>query len=304
MAGDSGGEACLGWRDHFYMAELGKMNRLPVVRDSVSGFYLDGGEDGEILLPKRFIPPGTGLDDVLEVFVYRDSEDRLIATTQRPLAMDGEFAALHVAAWHPGVGAFLAWGLDKDLLLPMREQVGHVTEGDKVVVRVFVDHRSHRMAASMRLDRFLDKTPPYYDNGQKVSLLIASETPLGCKAIVQNAHWGLLYHTDMAFPLFPGQQLDGYVRTVREDGKIDLTLDPTGYQRVKPLTEQILQLLTAEGGYLPYDDQSPPEEVRDVFQTSKKAFKQALGALFRQRRIRFENPGIRLNPHNPPKRKK
>lgn len=286
------------------MAELGKMNRLPVVRDSVSGFYLDGGEDGEILLPKRFIPAGTGLDDVLEVFVYRDSEDRLIATTQRPMAMDGEFASLHVVAWHPGVGAFLSWGLDKDLLLPMREQVGHVTEGDRVVVRVFVDRRSHRMAASMRLDRFLDQTPPYYDNGQKVSLLIASETPLGCKAIIQNAHWGLLYHTDMAFPLFPGQQLEGYVRTVREDGKIDLTLDPAGYQRVKPLTEQILALLTAEGGYLPYDDQSPPEEVRDVFQTSKKAFKQALGALFRERRIRFESPGIRLNPHNPPKHKK
>lgn len=284
------------------MAELGKRNQMTAVRDSVSGMYLDGGEDGEILLPKRYVPPGTRLDDTLDVFVYRDSEDRLIATTQTPLAQAGEFAVLEVAAYHPGTGAFLSWGLDKDLLLPIREQVGHVAPGDRVVVRIFVDDRSHRMAASMRLDRFLDRTPPYYDDGQKVNLFITGESPLGCKAVIENAHWGLLYHTDLAFPLLPGQRLEGFVRTVREDGKIDLTLDPIGYQRVKPLTEQILQLLKVEGGYLPYDDQSPPEEVRDVFQTSKKAFKQALGALFRQRRIRFEKPGIRLNPHNPPNR--
>lgn len=275
---------------------------MKIVRDSLSGLYLDGGEDGEILLPKRYVPPGTGLDDSLEVFVYRDSEDRLIATTQTPLVQAGDFALLEVAAYHPGTGAFLSWGLDKDLLLPIREQVGHVAPGDRVVVRVFVDDRSHRMVASMRLDRFLDRTPPYYDDGQKVRLFITGESPLGCKAVIENAHWGLLYHTDLAFPLIPGQRLEGYVRTVREDGKIDLTLDPVGYQRVKPLTDQILLLLQQQGGYFPYDDQSPPEEVRDVFQTSKKAFKQALGALFRQRRIRFEKPGIRLNPHNPPRR--
>ncbi|MDB6132612.1 MAG: hypothetical protein JWM59_855 [Verrucomicrobiales bacterium] len=285
------------------MAELGKMNRLPVVRDSVQGLYLDGGEAGEILLPRRFVPPTAGLDDVLEVFVHRDSEDRLVATTQRPLAMDGDFAALDVVAWNPGIGAFLAWGLDKDLLLPMNEQVGYVAPGDRIVVRVYVDRRSDRMAASMRLDRFLDRTPPYFDNGQKVSLMIASETDLGCKAIVENTHWGLLYRTALAFPLVPGQKLEGYVQMVRPDGKIDLTLDPAGYQRVKPLAEQILEMLKAQDGYLPYDDNSPPEEIRDVFQTSKKAFKQALGALFRDRRIRFESPGIRLNPHNPPKRR-
>ncbi|RYD31706.1 MAG: GntR family transcriptional regulator [Verrucomicrobiaceae bacterium] len=285
------------------MAELGKMNRLPVARDSVQGLYLDGGEDGEILLPRRFVPPTAGLDDVLEVFVHRDSEDRLVATTQRPLAMDGDFAALEVAAWNPGIGAFLSWGLDKDLLLPMNEQVGYVAPGDRIVVRVYVDRRSHRMAASMRLDRFLDRTPPYFDNGQKVSLMIVSETDLGCKAIVENTHWGLLYRTALAFPLVPGQKLEGYVQMVRPDGKIDLTLDPAGYQRVKPLAEQILEMLKAQDGYLPYDDSSPPEEIRDVFQTSKKAFKQALGALFRDRRIRFESPGIRLNPHNPPKRR-
>lgn len=285
------------------MAELGKRNSLTVLRESASGLHLDGGPDGEILLPGREIPQGTRLDDQLDVFLYRDSEDRLIATTATPLVMVGEFAALEVVDYRPGTGAFLNWGLGKDLLLPIREQTEHITVGDHVLVHVYVDNRSERITATMRLDRFLDKTPPYYDNGQPVSLTIANETPLGCKAIVNNQHWGLLYHTDLAFPLIPGQRVEGYVRALREDGKIDLCLDPMGYQRVKPLAQQILAILETGGGYSPYDDSSSPEEIRDVFQTSKKAFKQALGSLFRERRIRFEKPGIRLNPHNPPKRR-
>ena len=278
------------------MAELGKRNTLTVLRESASGLHLDGGEDGEILLPGREIPRGTRPDDRLDVFVHRDSEDRLIATTATPLAMAGEFAALEVVDYRPNTGAFLNWGLGKDLLLPIREQTGHVTVGDHVLVHIFVDQRSERITASMRLDRFLDKTPPFYDNGQAVSLTIANETPLGWNAIINHQHWGLLYHTDLAFPLYPGRKAEGYVRTVREDGKIDLSLDPVGYQRVKPLAAEILAILESGGGYSPYDDSSTPEEIRDVFQTSKKAFKQALGALFRQRRIRFENPGIRLTP--------
>ena len=285
------------------MAELGKRNSLTVLRESASGLHLDGGPDGEILLPGREIPQGTRLDDKLDVFLYRDSEDRLIATTATPLVMVGEFAALEVVDYRPGTGAFLNWGLGKDLLLPIREQTEHITVGDHVLVHVYVDNRSERITATMRLDRFLDKTPPCYDNGQPVSLTIANETPLGCKAIVNNQHWGLLYHTDLAFPLIPGQQVEGYVRALREDGKIDLCLDPMGYQRVKPLAQQILAILETGGGYSPYDDSSSPEEIRDVFQTSKKAFKQALGSLFRERRIRFEKLGIRLNPHNPPKRR-
>ena len=285
------------------MAELGKRNSLTVLRESASGLHLDGGPDGEILLPGREIPQGTRLDDHLDVFLYRDSEDRHIANTATPLVMAGEFAALEVVDYRPGTGAFLSWGLGKDLLLPIREQTGHITIGDHVLVHVYIDRRSERITATMRLDRFLDKTPASYDNGQAVSLIIANETPLGCNAIVNHRHWGLLYHTDLAFPLYPGQKLEGYVRALREDGKIDLSLDPMGYQRVKPLAEQILAILESGGGYSPYDDSSSPEEIRDVFQTSKKAFKQALGALFRERRIRFEKPGIRLNPHNPPKRR-
>jgi predicted RNA-binding protein (virulence factor B family) len=287
----------------FSMAELGKRNSLTVLRESASGLHLDGGADGEILLPGREIPPGTRLDDQLDVFLYRDSEDRLIATTAIPLVMAGEFAALEVVDYRPGTGAFLNWGLGKDLLLPIREQTEHITIGDHVLVHVYIDRRSERITATMRLDRFLDKSPPNYDHGQPVSLTIANETPLGCKAIVNNLHWGLLYRTDMAFPLIPGQKVEAYVRCVREDGKIDLSLDPMGYQRVIPLAHQILAILESGGGYSPYDDSSSPEEIRDVFQTSKKAFKQALGALFRERLICFEKPGIRLIPHNLPRRR-
>ena len=284
------------------MAQLGVRNSLTVLRESPSGLHLDGGPDGEILLPGREIPPGTRLDDALDVFLYRDSQDRLIATTASPLAQAGEFAALTVVDYHPGTGAFLNWGLSKDLLLPIREQTHHLSVGDLPLVHVYVDPRSQRLAASMRLDRFLDRSPPPYRDGQSVALTIANDTPLGCNAIIENSHWGLLYHTDLAFPLFPGQRLQGFIRSLREDGKIDLCLDPVGYQRVPPLAQQIVAILEGGGGYSPYDDQSSPEEIRDVFQTSKKAFKQALGALFRQRRIRFENPGIRLNPHQPQKR--
>jgi hypothetical protein len=239
----------------------------------------------------------------VDVFLFCDSEDRLVATTAEPLVMAGGFAMLEVVSYYPGTGAFLYWGLDKDLLLPIRDQIGHVAPGDHVLVHVHVDYRSQRMAASMKLDRFLDKSPPYYDDGQPVDLLIASETPLGYKAIVENAHWGLLYHSDMATAPEPGQRLTGYVRTIRADGKIDLSLDPSGYRRVKPLAQQIMEQLQGAGGYLPYDDQSSPEEIRATFNTSKKAFKQALGALYRKRLITFEKPGMRLVSELPRRRK-
>lgn len=284
------------------MAEPGKRNLLKVLRESASGLHLDGGEDGEILLPGREIPPGTRLDDRLDVFIYFDSEDRLIATTATPLVMAGGFALLEVVDYLPGTGAFLHWGMGKDLLLPIREQTEHVTVGDRILVHVYSDRRSRRLVASMRLDRFLDKTPPPYDAGQPVSLIIANATPLGFRAIINGSHWGLLYESELAFPLIPGDSMEGYIKQVREDGRIDLSLDPMGYQRVKPLAQQILAILESGGGYSPYDDSSSPEEIRDVFQTSKKAFKQALGALYRERRIRFEKPGIRLNPHQPPRR--
>ena len=276
------------------MAEIGRRNLLEVTRASSHGLYLGGGEHGDILLPGKFVPRGTGEGDKLDVFVYLDSEDRLVATTGRPLAMAGEFAGLEVVSWHPGMGAWLDWGLEKDLLLPIREQVGHVEPGDVVVVYIYVDQRSARLVATMRLDRHLDLIEPRYGEGECVELVIAGETPLGYNAVVNHAHWGLLYRAEVGVALTAGQRLNGYVKTLRPDGKLDLCLDPSGYGRVKPLAQMILEQLEAAGGTLALDDKSPPEAVRDQFGASKKAFKQALGALYRERRITFDSPGIRL----------
>jgi predicted RNA-binding protein (virulence factor B family) len=283
------------------MASIGERNALRVVREAPPGLYLDGEELGEILLPGRYIPKGAVPGDYLEAFVHRDSEDRLVATTEIPRACVGEFAVMKVVSVNPQIGAFLDWGLSKDLLLPIREQSRRVSVGEPVAAYVFLDPKSGRIAATTRLDDYLDRTPPPYTAGQQVHLLIADETPLGYKAIIENAHWGLLYKTDLGSPLSIGQELGGFVRAIRPDAKIDLGLDLAGYARIAPLTEQILEALKAGGGRLEFNDRSTPEEIRAKFATSKKAFKQALGALYRQRSIRISGDGIEwVDPASPP----
>ena len=276
------------------MADIGRRNLLKVTGSSAHGLHLDGGEHGDILLPGRLVRPGMNEGDELDVFVYLDSEDRPVATTGHPLAMAGEFAGLEVLSYQSGMGAWLAWGLEKDLLLPIREQAGHVQPGGVVVVFIYVDERSGRLAATMRLDRHLDQTEPDYREGECVDLVISGETPLGYKAVVNHAHGGLLYRAETGVALSPGQRLKGFVKALRPDGKLDLCLDPAGYSRVKPLAQLIMEELAANGGKLALDDKSPPEAVRERFGASKKAFKQALGALYRDRRIAFVHPGIRL----------
>jgi uncharacterized protein len=273
---------------------IGRRNALRVVREASPGLYLDGGDELEILLPGRYIPPHTVPGNVLDVFVYLDSEDRLVATTETPHAMVGEFAYLKVVSVAPGIGAFLDWGLAKDLLLPFREQNAHVYRGQWVTVGIFFDSASKRIVATTRLSRHLNRTAPTYAESQPVNLLITSKSPLGYNAIVENAHRGLLYHTDIATPLTLGQKLQGFVRKLRADGKIDLSLDAAGYKRVTPVTDQILLALQTNHGRLAFDDASSPQAIRDKFGVSKNVFKQALGALYKKRRIRFLNPGIEL----------
>ena len=274
--------------------KLGIRHHLTVTREAPPGLFLDGGERGEILLPGRYIPTGTQPGAVLDVFFYRDSEDRLVATTEIPLVMVDEFALLRVLSVKPSIGAFLDWGLSKDLLLPRREQTGPLREGDLIPIRAIIDEKSDRIVASARINRWLDLTPATYTPEQPVRLLITNETPLGYNAIVENAHWGLLYHTDLATPPRLGETLTGYVRTVRPDGKIDLSLDRKGYVRVKPLSEKILEALQTSGGKLPFHDKSSPEEIRTTFGVSKKAFKQALGTLYRDRQVTLSPTEIRL----------
>ena len=276
------------------MAHLGKRNSLPILRQAPPGLYLDGGTHGEILLPGRYIQPGWAVGGKMDVFVYRDSEDRLVATTETPRAVVGEFAHLRVVTRNPSVGAFLDWGLEKDLLLPLREHAASLRPGDWALVRIALDERSDRIIASARLSRWLNLTPPAYTEGQPVKLIIESETPLGYRAIINHAHTGLLYRAELAAPLIIGQALDGFIRTLRPDGKIDLGLDPAGHRRIAPLGEQIIAALRTAGGHLPYHDGSSPEEIRTAFGMSKKAFKQAIGVLYRDRRIRIAPDGIRL----------
>ena len=276
------------------MAQLGKINRLPIVRFAPPGFYLDGGTHGEILLPSRYIPAGAVPGGWLEVLVYRDTEDRLVATTEKPLAVVGEFAALKVVGLTPRIGVFLDWGLEKDLLLPICEMDGSLQPGDRVVVRILVDPQTDRLMASARLHRYLDQTPAGYHEGESVRLLVASRGPLGYNLIVNDAHRGLLYHTDLSGSLTIGQRVEGYVRAIRPDGKLDLALGQAGYRRIAALTEQIMAALEAKGGRLPLHDNSLPLDIQAAFGVSKKAFKQAIGALFRERRIVIESDGIRL----------
>ena len=276
------------------MATLGKRNLLSVVRAAAPGLYLDGGELGEILLPGRYIPANLKPKDKLEVFVYRDSEDRLVATTEIPLATVGEFAAMKVVSINDRVGAFLDWGLAKDLLLPFREQERPVRVGQRVVVFVYLDPKTERIVATTRLKRHLSQERPFYRNSQPVDLLITGATPLGYQAIVENSHSGLLYRDNVTTPLQIGQRVKAFVRNIRPDDQIDLSLDAAGYKRVALLTDHIVQELEKNGGKLAFDDDSSPEAIRQKFNVSKKAFKQALGKLYKVRRIQFLNPGIQL----------
>jgi predicted RNA-binding protein (virulence factor B family) len=276
------------------MAIIGQRNTLAIVRASQPGLYLDGGELGEILLPGRYIPADLAPKQKMDVFVYRDSEDRLVATTETPNAMVGEFAYMKVVNVHPQVGAFLDWGLSKDLLVPFREQEFPLRIGDWAVVYVCLDVKTNRILASTRLNRHLNRDTPAYRDGQPVNILITSKTPLGYNAIVENAHRGLLYKNNLATALKTGAKLKAFVRTVRSGGKIDLSLDAAGYNRVAPLTNQIVEALERNGGQLDFDDDSSPVVIRQNFGVSKKAFKQALGKLYKTRRIAFLKPGIQL----------
>lgn len=264
------------------MAELGKKQRLVIVRESDHGFLLDGGGLGEILLPRREVPPEVEQGDEVEVFVSRDSEDRLVATTRLPVCEAGDYAGMRVVSVDRRLGAFLDWGLGKDLLLPYAEQSRPVREGETVVARVLVDGKSKRLVATTKLGRYLDKTPPRYLPGEAVSLIVLERTPLGWSAMVERRHRGLLHANEVHRALAPGDRLDGFVKAVKDEYKIDLALEPPGFSRVTSLADRILVALRAGGGRLDLGDSSPAEAIRERFGASKKAFKAAVGGLYRK----------------------
>ena len=279
------------------MADIGKYNTLKIVKFTDFGVYLDGSELGEILLPRRYVRGDLRPGDRVDIFLYLDSEDRLVATTEKPLAVVGEFAYLKVKAVNE-VGAFLDWGLPKDLLVPFREQRMPMAEGRSYFVFLYLDGATRRIVASARLNKFIDPAPPAYAEEQTVSLLIVKRTELGFSAIIDNAHWGVLYENEIFQELHIGQRLPGYIKKIREDGKIDLRLQKSGYHKVTDLTEAVLNALRGNGGFLEITDHSSPEKIRALFGTSKKAFKMAVGALYKKRLIALEDKGLRLIEEN------
>lgn len=276
------------------MTEIGRTNRLKVVKKLDFGVYLDGQELGEILLPQRYVPEECEVDDYLEVFIYFDSEDRLIATTLKPYAQVDEFAYLNVVSVN-AVGAFLDWGLMKDLLVPFREQQQNMQEGKSYIVHVYLDKESKRIVASAKIDKFLDNVPPDYSAGQEVDLLIAGETELGYNAIINHTHYGMLYRNEVFQPLAKGMRLKGFIKKVRDDDKIDLSLQKPGYDRIEPVSAMILKKLEENHGFLNLTDKSDPEYIHIKLNISKKAFKMAVGALYKARLISIREDGIYLN---------
>ncbi|MFP8968113.1 S1 RNA-binding domain-containing protein [Pokkaliibacter sp. CJK22405] len=274
------------------MVQIGRFNRLQVTRMQDIGARLDAGRWGSILLPKRYVPDNCQLGDELDVFIYLDSEDRLIASTQAPKVLVGECASLKCVSIGP-MGAFLDWGMPKDLFVPFAEMAKPMEEGKYYLVHVYLDN-SNRLAASSKLDRFIDETGHQYRRGQLVDLLIGERTDLGYKAVINHTSWGLLYHSEIFKPIRKGFRIKGFIRGVREDGKVELSLEKPGYGRINDIAERVLSQLTAAGGHLPLSDKSAPEAIQETFGISKGAFKQAIGALYKQQLITIEKGGIRL----------
>ncbi len=273
--------------------KLGDYTTLKAVREVDFGMYLDGGREGKILLPTRYAPRGLKVGDEIEVFIYLDQDERPVATTEKPLARVGEFAHLEVA-WVNEYGAFLNWGLMKDLFCPFREQKMRMQTGNRYIVYITVDEDSYRLMATAKVERYLSKETPQYKHGDEVDLLVWQKTDLGFKVIVDNKHQGLVYEDQVFRPLFTGDRLKGYIDHVRQDGKIDITLQPTGRRQTEEFADILLNYLKENNGHCDLGDKSPAELIADRFKVSKKAYKKAVGDLYRRRLITITDEGINL----------
>ncbi|NRA60929.1 MAG: GntR family transcriptional regulator [Psychrobium sp.] len=275
------------------LIQLGKMNTLEVVKEVDFGYYLDGDEWGEILLPHGSCEQIFQEGDQVSAFLYKDSEDRLIATTKIPLAQVGEVTSLKVNAITP-IGAFLDWGLEKDLLVPFAEQAERMVDGETYLVVLYVDV-SNRIVASSKLDKRLDREPAHYEEHQRVNIVICDHTDIGYKAAVNGEHWGVLYRNEVFKELRIGFKTIAYINRIREDGKIDLLLEKPGYTLNDELGIKIIRFLKQNEGHSHVSDKSSPEIITRLFGVSKKKFKQSIGNLFKKGIISIDKDGIRLN---------
>jgi hypothetical protein len=271
---------------------IGTLNKLEILRTSPHGLYLATSE-GDILLPQKYVTDSMQPGSEVEVFVYTDSQDRLVAVTDQPKAMLDDFASLTVKDVTT-VGAFLDWGLEKDLLLPYREQLRPVKQGENVVVRLALDPRSGRMMATSKINAFISRHMDELQEGQEVSLMVYDQTPLGYKALVNRRFKGLIYENEVFGPLQIGDERTGFVKKVREEGQLDLSLQQQGVAGLKDARSVLLQALRDAGGSLPLHDKSKPEDIQRQLQMSKKAFKKAVGILYKERKIELSKEGIKL----------
>lgn len=277
------------------MLKIGNYNTLKVAREVDFGYYLATDDGRELLLPRKYMPEGKGVDDEVKVFVYTDSEDRLIATTEIPYAVVGEFAYLQVNDVN-NAGAFLDWGISgKELLVPYSQQKSRMKQGGIYLVYVYLDDASKRVVASAKIEHFLGNLLPSYRTGQKVSALIIEHTPIGYRSIVDNRYWGMIYDNEIFRPLELESTVTAYVKSIREDNKIDLTLSDKAVKRVGSLSDRILRAITDAGGQIYLTDASTPEDIRNAFQCSKKDFKKAIGHLYKEKKILLGEDKIVLN---------
>lgn len=273
--------------------KLGDYNVLEIVKDVDFGMYLDGGDEGEILLPKRYVPEGAKPGDEIKVFIYLDADERLVATTQTPYARVGDFAYLKVN-WVNEYGAFLDWGLMKDLFCPFREQKMRMEVGKSYIVHVHIDEESYRVMASAKVERYFAPEPRDYARGEEVPVLVWQKTDLGFKVIIDNEYPGLAYDDQVFRSLHTGDRLMAYIDNVRPDGKIDVAFQPTGRRQTLDFADRLLDYLESNGGLCDLGDKSDAEAIKDRFQVSKKVFKKAVGDLYKRRLISIGGDGIKL----------
>jgi len=272
--------------------EIGRFNELKIIKETTIGVYL-GSDAGDILMPRRYVPQEARAGDSIRVFVCRDSEDRLIATTLTPAAVVGEFACLKVVAISRA-GAFLDWGVPKDLLVPYSEQSGKMEVGGKYIVRIFLDEGTQRITATSRISRFIEKENVDLREGENVALIVYRATDLGIKVIVNNRYFGMLYKNEVFQKLHIGDKAEGYVKRIRPDGKIDVLLGKAGPADIEEAKVAIIKTLKEHKGFLPLGDHSAPEHIREIVHMSKKTFKKAVGGLYKKELIEIKEDGIKL----------
>jgi predicted RNA-binding protein (virulence factor B family) len=276
------------------MIKVGQVNTLQVTKVEDFGVFFDALDYGSVMLPKRFVTEPIAIGQSLDIFLYFDSDSQLVATTERPIAQVGEWGLMKVEAVS-SIGAFVNWGIDsKDLLLPFSEQRTNFNVGQELLVYVYTDKASGRIVGTTKFNKILDNEPANYKKNEQVALLIAERSELGYKAVINGSHWGMIFSSDVFGKLFIGKRLKGYIKNIRDDGKIDLALQKVGVEKLDELSEKIVELLNKKEGYLPLNDRSTPDAIFAVFRTSKGTFKKSIGGLYKKGIITLEAEGIRL----------